>query len=626
MPRNIARPGTLTSVLAYDDETDEQAVARYDRDVLGIDPGAFDNVVRQPTAPNVQPFDLTTALQTGAYARPNGTYSLATTLTPPPEVAPWTNPDPRSSLLNAPNPNVVIGPDGQPAPGDGSYRPTASPNAAGSNLELTTTGPVASAPTLPAGSQNLELTQVGGEPPPPPLPTFLGPSTSGTTTGTTTSTTQSPTGGLAGTLSGTTGLINQLIQQIMNLGGGEPAGLSAEAKRALTTQALETVPGQFDRQASDLATMLLRRGGGLPAGGDYNRAYGRLLADREAVKSGLLRDVILEDERQRQKNRELNLQAKVQGLQTVATLTGQLANIDISTLDMASRERLAQMGIDSNEKIAQLNADTQRLLGQLQSSTQLQLGTLDADTRTRLAQMGIDSQEKLAAQDTELRRELAKQGVDANQALGQLDADTRIKVAEIQAKAGSSGAAIIGSILSSLAGGAGGQALVKGAIDAISGALGGGAAAAGAGTAGAGAGAAGGFGASMAAFFTNPFTIGIGAALGIGVAILKSQAHWEANEYVQTFQNPFFDNFAKPLHDSFFEAAEQGQLTKQQAQTALNEMETAWAEFLRKSDEWARGSSDKTLVTNKAYRNKSGVFYDTITNIIENMRKVAEAL
>ena len=65
-------------------------------------------------------------------------------------------------------------------------------------------------------------------------------------------------------------------------------------------------------------------------------------------------------------------------------------------------------------------------------------------------------------------------------------------------------------------------------------------AAGGAGTAAGGvSGGGGGLGSAMTGFLQNPWTIGIGAAIGVGVLWAKSQAHHEANTWVQNFQNPF---------------------------------------------------------------------------------------
>lgn len=49
----------------------------------------------------------------------------------------------------------------------------------------------------------------------------------------------------------------------------------------------------------------------------------------------------------------------------------------------------------------------------------------------------------------------------------------------------------------------------------------------------------GGLGATVGGLLTNPITIAAGVALGVGLLWRKSQAHHEANDFVQGVQNPF---------------------------------------------------------------------------------------
>ena len=89
---------------------------------------------------------------------------------------------------------------------------------------------------------------------------------------------------------------------------GTSTGLSEPTKSALTTQAMEAVPQQFDQTQSDLATSLLRRGGGLPSGGEFLRSYAPLQAEKIRTQAGLLRDVTLADEAERRRTGDLNNQ------------------------------------------------------------------------------------------------------------------------------------------------------------------------------------------------------------------------------------------------------------------------------------------------------------------------------
>lgn len=393
----------------------------------------------------------------------------------------------------------------------------------------------------------------------------------------------------------TTDLINQLIREALALGNQAPEGLSEAAKAALTTQALEDVPGRFDEASQNLLTSLLRRGGAFPAGGEFLQGYGPLLAAREDTRAGLLRDVTLADEEARQKNRQFNIDAQLKALGLAGDLAGTRSQFDI----------------------AGLNADTQ-----------FKLAEFDADTRFQLAQMGIDSNERLAAADSALRLQLQQMGIDANAALARIDRDTRVELLKMTLNGDSTALRVAGSIASSALAN---PELIKSAIGWVKTAIGGGAAAAGAaGTAGAagaggaaaggGAAASGGFGSTIAAFATNPATIAVAAAIAIGVAVIKSQAHWEANEMVQKFENPFASSFIYPMHQAFFQAAEAGKLSAEQAQSALQEFQAGWEEYQQKANSWAGNSSDKKLVATQSINNLKGL----IANIIAGMNNTIQ--
>lgn len=109
---------------------------------------------------------------------------------------------------------------------------------------------------------------------------------------------------------------------------------------------------------------------------------------------------------------------------------------------------------------------------------------------------------------------------------------------------------VFDDFLKSIVGGIGSRlgSVVGGALGIGGSAAGAAAGVGGAGAAGAGAGAAGaGTMGSLGAFFTNPITIGVGAAALAAISFVKSQAHWEANKLVKEIENPFWQQWSQIL-------------------------------------------------------------------------------
>ena len=102
-----------------------------------------------------------------------------------------------------------------------------------------------------------------------------------------------------------------------------------------------------------------------------------------------------------------------------------------------------------------------------------------------------------------------------------------------------------------------------------------------------------------AALFSNPWTIGIGAGIAITTAWLKSQARWEANTFVQDFQNPFHAKLAA-IVDAENAAYNAGQLPLSDANKAWDDTHILWAEFLRQGDNFAKDGSDEARVWGQA--------------------------
>ncbi len=113
--------------------------------------------------------------------------------------------------------------------------------------------------------------------------------------------------------------------------------------------------------------------------------------------------------------------------------------------------------------------------------------------------------------------------------------------------------------------------------------------------------AGGGFGAAAIGFLTNPITIGVGAAILAVTAILKSQAHWEANTLVKDVQNPFGENLGK-IVNGFDQALASGQLDRATAQQMRDQTAAVINDFNNKVYEFAQGGSDEKEAALNAMR------------------------
>jgi hypothetical protein len=106
---------------------------------------------------------------------------------------------------------------------------------------------------------------------------------------------------------------------------------------------------------------------------------------------------------------------------------------------------------------------------------------------------------------------------------------------------------------------------------------------------------------AITGFLTNPWTIGIGAALAVGSIIWKkSQAHPKADELVQTWQNPYHENSLAPFHAQWDAAVKSGQVTQQQGYAALDQYLQNYEDYLNKITEWAGDNGDKKTVANQS--------------------------
>lgn len=419
----------------------------------------------------------------------------------------------------------------------------------------------------------------------------------------------------------------------------QSSGLSPETQSILRTQSREAIPAQFDRAEADLMTDLLRRSGytGLPGGGEFLQGYAPLQAAKESAIAGSEQNLILQNEAEKRRtldaNRQYALAAMGQGNTLFNTLTQErtaqagLANqLTLANLDANTRLELARMGITSDQQLAEMQRRTQLELGGLQANTQLTLGNLDAQTRERLAQMGIvndqllqqmqsGTQLTLANLDAQTRTQLAQMGITSDRQLAELQSRTQLEIANIQSKAGSF---LQGNLLPSLISTAGGP-LINGLVNtlfggdkqkaaeavATIGTTAGSTAAAG----------SGGFGAAVTGFMTNPITIGVGAALVAGAMIIKSQAHWEANTFVQNIENPIGETLSD-IHDNFFALMGGNgspQIDRNSAIQMRASVQALWDEFKAKATAFAKGGSDEKLVATQGQANL-GQYFTLVLN------------
>jgi hypothetical protein len=146
---------------------------------------------------------------------------------------------------------------------------------------------------------------------------------------------------------------------------------------------------------------------------------------------------------------------------------------------------------------------------------------------------------------------------------------------------------------------------------------------------GAGAGAGGGIsGGALAGFFTNPFTIGIGAALGLGAFAINKwvgQGRKTADKFVAEFQNPFNEAIAN-VHDTFFQAAETGSLTVEEAKEAHRQVLALWNTFKTESAKFAQQGENEAKVVGQAFAEMAKYWGQDLSVILGGFNKVIEGL
>jgi hypothetical protein len=144
-------------------------------------------------------------------------------------------------------------------------------------------------------------------------------------------------------------------------------------------------------------------------------------------------------------------------------------------------------------------------------------------------------------------------------------------------------------------------------------------------TAAAGTTGGGGLSSAVTGFMTNPITIGVGAAIVGITALLKSQAHHEANDLVKHFTNPF-DTGMDKLNQSFATAAQSGQLTKADAQQIRQQVASLAQGYQAKLDEWKAKGGDKKKVATQAQATADKYYGSNFSNVLGWMDSVIGGL
>lgn len=340
-------------------------------------------------------------------------------------------------------------------------------------------------------------------------------------------------------------------------------GLDPSVMTALEGEAMSGVQKRYDQAASNLRTTLLQRGaygGQLPVdSGAVLRGFGPLESDMAQATSAAGRQAVLANQNALLQNRQLALNALGMGTQ-----------IDLSNY----------------------NAKAQSLDELLKSAQEL--GNLESTSTKNIIMASLLGAGTKALSDP---KNFAKMVTMAKSGLSHIPGLSGVFGASAAPVAGGAGAAAAAAAGTSEAAMFPGLAAIQaGAVPSISGsAIGVNAAA------GHAAGISGGtgMGAQLASFFTNPITIGVGAAIAGAIIWKKSQVHPSADKFVQTYQNPFGDHLNHTL-DEFWKAASSGNLTQSQGQAIKSQIASLVAGFEHDMDQFAAKGSHERTVANQA--------------------------
>ncbi len=221
-----------------------------------------------------------------------------------------------------------------------------------------------------------------------------------------------------------------------------------------------------------------------------------------------------------------------------------------------------------------------------------------------------------AAAPGSVARTIAAQGGGDAVAAGVPDIGAAISAA------GGSGAALAGA---AGAGAAEGALPLTGAAQAAAAAAGLGAPAGVAPGAVAAAPAGGGIGSAVTGLLTNPITIGVAVGVIAMTALLKSQAHWEANDFTSKVQTPFGDNLVKSVN-ALNAAAKSGQMTQAQGQQAAAAIQEALTGFEQARVKFSARGGQHTTVANQAKAEMDKDFGPGFSNLIAGINQTVAGL
>lgn len=126
------------------------------------------------------------------------------------------------------------------------------------------------------------------------------------------------------------------VQQLMKGGGYLPG-----VKEALNSQAIASVPQQYDQIGRQLATQNLRTGaaggGTLPGGGGYARNFGNLYSQEEQAKAGLLNNITAGGQQ--------NITGAEGGILNAAGITSNVGSSALGSATSAANQANQQSGL-----------------------------------------------------------------------------------------------------------------------------------------------------------------------------------------------------------------------------------------------------------------------------------------
>lgn len=130
-----------------------------------------------------------------------------------------------------------------------------------------------------------------------------------------------------------------------------------------------------------------------------------------------------------------------------------------------------------------------------------------------------------------------------------------------------------------------------------------------------------GIGSAVASFLTNPITIGIGAALLGGYAIIKAtQTHPVADTFVQSVQNPFGSSLQQAVQ-SFNKSLPN--MSPQQAQQAVQQIQAMTQSFNQAGQQFSTQGSKQATVWKQAQNTMNADFGNNFSTLINDLNAQA---